>query len=111
MPKSPAQRRIHFDNVHDSPQSTVEIFAHLQAAISHTQVVEMEYTSLSDEKTDRTVEPFAFYSTRDNWILIAYCRLRKTFRKFRTDRISSIKMLDEQFDAHNLTMEEFFEKY
>ena len=111
MTKTPAQRRIHFNNEYDNPMSTMEIFAHLQVAISHTQVVEIEYTSLSDETTDRLVEPFAFYSTRDNWILIAYCRLRRTFRKFRTDRISSIKLLDERFDAHNMTMEEFFAKY
>jgi len=111
MSKTPAQRRIHFDNEHDNPMSTMEIFAHLQAAISHSQVVEIEYTSLSDETTDRVVEPFAFYSTRDNWVLIAYCRLRKTFRKFRTDRIASLKLMNETFDAHNMTMEEFFEKY
>ena len=111
MSEHPAQRRILFNDKDGTPQSTVEVFAHLQAAISHCQVVEIEYTSLSDETTDRVVEPFGFYSTRDNWVLIAYCRLRKTFRKFRTDRIASIRLLDEHFDAHSMTMEEFFAKY
>jgi len=103
------QKRIHF--IEDDVQSTIEIFQALQKAISKCQLVEIEYTSLSDETTDRLVEPFAFYSTKENWVLIAYCRLRETFRKFRIDRIQSIKLSREKFDAHNMTMEEFFQKY
>lgn len=43
------------------------------------------------ERTTRTIEPLGLVSTGTSWWLIAYCRLRKDARAFRTDAIASWK--------------------
>lgn len=81
----------------------------LQTAITDYFVVSIHYNSLENKSTQRTVEPFALYNTQDNWILIAFCRLRKEFRAFRLDRIVSFSIHSEKFEPHNLTLQEYFE--
>jgi predicted DNA-binding transcriptional regulator YafY len=44
-------------------------------------------------------------------LLIAWCRLRKEFRFFRLDRIQTMEVLSENFEPHNLTLQEYFDQY
>ncbi|MDI9310540.1 MAG: YafY family protein [Limnohabitans sp.] len=82
----------------------------LQLALTNFQVVEISYSSLeANEKTSRKIEPFAIYSTQENWILIALCQLRKDFRSFRLDRIEKLFLTNKSFEPHNLTLKEYFE--
>ncbi|MBN9312495.1 MAG: hypothetical protein BGO40_13140 [Chryseobacterium sp. 39-10] len=58
----------------------------LQLALTNFKLVKINYHSPeTNETTERTIEPFAMYSTQDNWLLIAFCLLRKDFRTFRLD--------------------------
>ncbi len=102
-------QRVQFRN---NPENDVTSnhLSNLQYAITNFKLAEIEYNSLQNELTTRTVEPFAMYSTQDNWLLIAYCRLRKDFRAFRLDRIQRLTILDENFEPHKMTLLEFFEK-
>ncbi|MCZ4244838.1 WYL domain-containing protein [Pedobacter sp. HCMS5-2] len=69
----------------------------------------MEYYSPdNDATTKRLVEPFALYSTQENWLLIAWCRLRMDFRSFRLDRIKTLNLLDEQFEPQKMSLQEYF---
>jgi predicted DNA-binding transcriptional regulator YafY len=61
-----------------------------------------------NKTTERIIEPFAIYSTQDNWLLIAYCRLRNEFRAFRLDRIQSVNTLINKFEPHKMTLQEYF---
>jgi len=45
----------------------------------------------------------------DNWLLIAFCSLRKDFRAFRLDGIQNLATLNEQFEPHKITLQEYFE--
>ena len=82
----------------------------LQVALTDFKLVKLTYHSPdSNETTQRTIEPFALYNTQDNWLLIAICRLRKAHRTFRLDRIKELEILDETFDAHQMTLPEYFE--
>ncbi len=87
----------------------------IQSAIINFHLLELAYLSLENNFTKRTVEPFALYSTNENWLLIAYCRLRNEFRVFRLDCIQNMKVLNDTFSPHKMTMEEYFkicqEKY
>jgi predicted DNA-binding transcriptional regulator YafY len=61
----------------------------IQLAITNYLLLKIKYHSWGkNEHTDREIEPQALYQTRENWVLIAWCRLRKDFREFRLDRIS-----------------------
>jgi predicted DNA-binding transcriptional regulator YafY len=50
-------------------------------------------------------------STREHWLLVAWCRLRKEFRYFRLDRIGKLDVLSERFTPHDMTLQEFFDRY
>lgn len=83
----------------------------LQYALTNFYLVNIDYTSERNEVTTRTIEPFALISTTDNWLLIAWCHLRKEFRYFRLDRIMRLELLREQFEQHDMTLQEFFDKF
>lgn len=82
----------------------------VQSAITNYQVLDLVYHSLEKVTTQRAVEPFALVHTQENWILIAFCRLRKEFRLFRLDCIQQLTISNEFFEKHNLTLQEFFSK-
>src|SRR5438128_2864557 len=50
--------------------------------------------------TSRQVEPLGLVYYADNWHLIAYCRLRRDVRDFRTDRILKFQLQAELFSGH-----------
>lgn len=82
----------------------------LQLALTNFNLVKITYHSPETKQTtERTMEPFALYSTQDNWILIAFCQLRKDFRAFRLDRIQKLNTLTDRFEPHKITMQEYFE--
>jgi predicted DNA-binding transcriptional regulator YafY len=82
----------------------------LQFALTNFCLVKIEYANESGKVSNRTIEPFALLST-ENWLLIAWCHLRKEFRYFRLDRIKKTQVLTDTFTPHKMTLQEFFEKY
>ena len=84
--------------------------SNLQLALTNHILTKIEYTNEKGEKSVRNIEPFALLNT-ENWLLVAYCRLRKEFRYFRLDRIQKMEFLQEHFEPHKLTLQEFFDKY
>ena len=82
----------------------------LQLALTNFNLTKIKYHSTdTNQTTERTIEPFAIYSTQDNWLLIAFCRLRKDFRAFRLDRIQNLNILTDKFESHKMTLQEYFE--
>lgn len=82
----------------------------LQFALTNHILTKIEYINEKGENSTRTIEPFALLNT-ENWLLVAYCRLRKEFRYFRLDRIQKMEYLQEHFEPHKMTLQEYFEKY
>ena len=73
--------------------------AEIQQAIATKNVLRISYLANYNEQiTDRSVEPLGIVYYTNRWHLIAYCRLRKDFRDFRTDRIKKIQIASETFD-------------
>lgn len=102
--------RIYF-NANYQEQKTSNYLMLLQSAITNFEILEINYLSLQSKESKREVEPFALYSTQENWLLIAFCRLRQEFRMFRVDRIQNIKRTLFHFESHNMTLEEFYKNY
>ena len=89
---------------------TSNFLSTLQLALTNFNLIKIKYHSPdTNQTTERVIEPFAIYSTQENWLLIAFCRLRKDFRAFRLDRIQNLITLTEQFDPHKITLQEYFE--
>ncbi|WP_430611729.1 helix-turn-helix transcriptional regulator [Flavobacterium sp. JP2137] len=82
----------------------------LQFALTNFCLIKIDYTNEQNKTTTRLIEPFALLST-ENWLLVAYCRLRKEFRFFRLDRIEKLEILTEKFEPHAMTLQEYFDKY
>ena len=83
----------------------------LQQALTNFNLININYTNEQGETTQRMVEPFALISTTENWLLIAWCCLRKEFRYFRLDRITKMQTLTEKFEPHKMTLQEYFDKF
>ncbi|MEL7424072.1 MAG: effector binding domain-containing protein [Bacteroidota bacterium] len=96
-------RRNHRDD------KTSNYLIQLQSTITDFLLVELTYLSLQNERTQRTIEPFALYTTQQNWVLVAYCRKRRAFRAFRLDRIEDLRVQEAHFTPHNMTLEEYLE--
>jgi predicted DNA-binding transcriptional regulator YafY len=70
----------------------------LQQALAHRGLLRFQYRgSGKSESMERTVEPFGLVYYTQRWHLIAWCRTRKDYRDFRTDRMTSVAALDETF--------------
>jgi predicted DNA-binding transcriptional regulator YafY len=91
---------------------TSDYLAIIQSALTNFKVIKLVYQSPKDpENTTRFVEPFALYnSLEENWMLVAWCRLRQDFRVFRLDRILEMTVLDEQFDKHKITFQDYIDQ-
>lgn len=83
----------------------------LQLALTNYCLTKIEYTNGEDKTSTRMIEPFALVSTHENWLLIAWCRLRVEFRYFRLDRIKKIQVLTEHFTPHKMTLQEYFDNH
>ena len=85
-----------------------DYLSELQQAMVDYRVVEVTYVNRAGTVSQRTMEPFAVFSNRrDEWVLIAYCRLRQDFRMFSIGNITSLQMMDERFEPHPMSLAEY----
>lgn len=102
--------RTRFDqNIHNERNSNN--LSDLQFALTNFYLTRIDYTNEANESTTRLIEPFALLSTQENWLLVAWCRLRKSFRFFRLDRIHKLEIQSEKFTPHKMTLQEYFDKF
>lgn len=101
--------RIRFDQNNKRERNSSNL-SDLQFALTNFRLTKIEYTDEQNNSTIRNIEPFALLST-ENWLLVAYCRLREDFRFFRLDRIDKLQILTEKFEPHRMTLQEYFDRY
>ncbi len=96
--------------VNPNYETTSDYLSILQAAITNYHPVDIDYISIGkNEKTNRVIEPFALYNSHENWVLIAWCRLRKEFRAFRLDKMIKLAVLYKPFTPHDYSLQQYFE--
>lgn len=103
-----SERTIFSQNVNSERNSSN--LSDLQFALTNFHLTKINYTNEANKTTDRMIEPFALLSTQENWLMVAWCRLRKEFRYFRLDRIKKVEILSEKFIPHKMTLQQFFDK-
>ncbi len=70
----------------------------IKEATLKRNVIRMKYHSSSRGViSERMVEPLGLIFSDGFWYLVAYCRMRKDIRSFRTDRIQNLSILEETF--------------
>jgi predicted DNA-binding transcriptional regulator YafY len=93
----------------DTNERTSNYLMIIQSAITNYTILDLDYQTLNGVNSKRQVEPFAIYSTQDNWLLIAVCRLRNDFRLFRLDKIQKLTVLNEHFSPQKISLQDYFE--
>jgi predicted DNA-binding transcriptional regulator YafY len=87
---------------------------HLQTilkSIAGKEVLDIGYfANHSQQYSNRDVEPVGIFYQLSYWYMIAYCRLRKDYRNFRTDRISYINLTGNYFDQQHPSLKSFLAK-
>jgi len=83
----------------------------IQSALTNNYLVHLKYTAQYDGKTtNRIVEPMAIYHTQENWIMVAWCRLREDFRDFRLDRIDELVVSTGVFEPREFDLMSYFRR-
>ncbi|MCM4152579.1 YafY family transcriptional regulator [Arenibacter sp. N53] len=91
------------------PTNETNFLSAIQLAITNCWVIKIKYhTIYSDTVSDRFVEPLAVYFTKGNWIMVAFCRLRKDLREFRIDRILNLITTTDVFPDCHFSFENYF---
>ncbi|MGF7077902.1 helix-turn-helix transcriptional regulator [Mucilaginibacter sp. UYCu711] len=77
-------------------------------SIAQKKVLALNYFAQhSQEHTKRYVEPIGIFYLSGYWHLIAYCRLRKDYRDFRTDRIKNLTVTDDHYTDEHPALKEY----
>ncbi|UZR97975.1 helix-turn-helix transcriptional regulator [Chondrinema litorale] len=94
----------------EANEKTSNYLIKLQSTIANNLIVKINYLSLENQQNERLIEPFALYTTQDNWILIAFCLKRNDFRAFRLDRIQNLQITNQHFEPHKITLQEYLDQ-
>jgi predicted DNA-binding transcriptional regulator YafY len=83
------------------PDGESAVLTRIQSALAQRRVLEITYQTKGEGPAKRReVEPLGLVFYSDRWHLIGYCRMRRDFRDFRTDRITALSVRTETFEGH-----------
>ena len=90
------------------PTRSASLFL-IQKALAERVVLRISYRGAGkDESLPREIEPMGLTYYGDRWHLIAWCRMRRDYRDFRTDRIHELAALAQRFEPRtNFSLDEF----
>lgn len=86
---------------HKSLKKERKTWNHINEAIGQKRKIEMDYKALKPsgiEIKTRIVRPFGIFDYKGSTYFYAYCELASDIRYFKFSRISSCKILQEEFD-------------
>lgn len=85
--------KLSIDMSHFSMEQELREYLFLtNKAIEDSRILEFEYINRKMEYLMRIVEPIQIEFTSGQWYIIAFCKIRKDFRKFKLVRIRNMKL-------------------
>ncbi len=76
-------------------------FNALNKAMKNSQLTQITYHDKFGLMSIRDIEPLNFVYKDNIWYVYAYCRTREDFRFFKINRISGIKLFDENYEKRD----------
>jgi predicted DNA-binding transcriptional regulator YafY len=70
----------------------------LSSAAQQRRRVQMGYRGLSEQDTERALDPYGVVFYDGRWFAVGYCHLRADLRIFRLDRVLRAELREEQFE-------------
>lgn len=86
----------------NEPMESGQYLTDIQRAIVAKEALQIDYLNNREEASSRIVEPIGLFYYSAAWHLIAWCRMRNSYRDFRTDRIHALSPAGQKFDPRNL---------
>ena len=84
-----------------------DYLAEIQKAISSNTIIDLDYTDLQKQRTQREIEPIGMIYYTDQWHLVAWCWLRNDYRDFIVKQINSLKNTTKLFrKTDHITIDE-----
>jgi predicted DNA-binding transcriptional regulator YafY len=62
----------------------------IRHAVNHQHCITIEYQAINGKHSTRVIEPLGLYYWGKVWTLVAWCKLRNSFRVFRIDHIQKL---------------------
>lgn len=81
----------------DALKVSLQFMPMLRQAINLHRKIYMDYESLTQECSTRTIQPLQLEFWGNVWTCTAWCEMREDFRVFRVDRIVRCKLTDQKF--------------
>lgn len=76
----------------------------MNKAIEEHKLLVFDYANRRMEQAQRTVEPLQISFSAGHWYLVAFCRIRNDYRRFKLVRISHLRVGDH-FDKRDISKE------
>jgi predicted DNA-binding transcriptional regulator YafY len=81
----------------------------IQLSVTNHTLTKIDYQKPNDpEAHTRFIEPHVLCYLNENWILVAWCRLRHGFRSFRIDRMTNIEFHKSTFTSRDAELKKHF---
>jgi len=94
--------QIRVSQAFSGPPNSTENLVKIQQALVGRHVLRINYlSSYKNQESEREVEPIGLTFYGNFWHMIAWCRMRKDYRDFRTDRISQIDFSMDSFKLND----------
>jgi predicted DNA-binding transcriptional regulator YafY len=88
--------KLSIDMSHFSMEKDLREYLFLMnKAIEDSRILEFEYINRKMEYAKRIVEPIHIEFNSGHWYIIAFCRIRKDYRRFKLVRIRNLKLCGE----------------
>lgn len=71
--------------------------AHLRQAVRNKMILDITYTDLQGNQSQRLARPLGLTMFDDVWLLTIWCETRLDFRNLRADKIDSLQMTGKKF--------------
>ena len=88
-----------FVSRHGASASPALDLSTVRDAIREHRKIRLAYLDEEGRKTRRTIWPVAIAYYVESTLIAAWCELRRDYRHFRADRVTSATVLDERYDA------------
>lgn len=72
-------------------------YAAISYCIANKNAIDIEYLSLSNEVSKRTLHPYKLFMYNNAWFVIGYDEKRQDFRYFKLNRIQSFNITNQKF--------------
>lgn len=80
------------------PQGELEgRYLAIQACISNKTVLDIEYVSLNNEVSKRSIHPYKLYMYNNAWFVLAFDEKRQSIRYFKINRIAKYQVQNRKF--------------